>query len=51
VERTRPGASDDCFLRVDGVTGNSADARHRDEIELVGWSLAIVTVTGSDFDF
>lgn len=31
----------DCFLRVDGVMGDSADARHRGEIELVSWSLAM----------
>ena len=35
-------ATEDCFLRVDGVMGDSADARHRGEIELVGWSLAMV---------
>jgi type VI secretion system secreted protein Hcp len=35
-------ATEDCFLRVDGVMGDSVDARHRGEIELVGWSLAMV---------
>jgi type VI secretion system secreted protein Hcp len=34
-------ATGDCFLRVDGVAGDSADARHRGEIEVVSWSLAM----------
>jgi type VI secretion system secreted protein Hcp len=36
-------ATEECFLRVDGVQGDSADARHRGEIELVSWSLAMAT--------
>jgi hypothetical protein len=34
-----PAASEECFLRIDGVAGDSVDARHRGEIELVGWSV------------
>jgi type VI secretion system secreted protein Hcp len=34
-------AGEECFLRVDGVTGDSMDARHRGEIELVSWSLGM----------
>jgi type VI secretion system secreted protein Hcp len=38
-----PGAAatPECFLRVDGVPGESADARHRGEIELTGWTLGV----------
>jgi type VI secretion system secreted protein Hcp len=36
-------ATGDCFLRVDGVAGDSADARHRGEIEVVSWSLAMAS--------
>lgn len=28
----------DAFLKVDGIKGESTDAFHKDEIELVGWS-------------
>jgi type VI secretion system secreted protein Hcp len=28
----------DVFLKVDGIKGESTDAYHKDEIELVGWS-------------
>ena len=28
----------DVFLKVDGIKGESTDAFHKDEIELVGWS-------------
>jgi hypothetical protein len=31
-------ATGDCFLRLNGVPGDSADARHRGEIDGVGWS-------------
>ena len=31
-------ATEECFLKIDGITGDSADARHRGEIELVTWS-------------
>jgi type VI secretion system secreted protein Hcp len=36
-------ATEECFLRVDGVQGDSADARHRGEIELLSWSLGLTT--------
>jgi type VI secretion system secreted protein Hcp len=36
-------ATEECFLKIDGVTGDSADARHRGEIELVSWSLGLAT--------
>jgi type VI secretion system secreted protein Hcp len=36
-------ATEECFLKIDGVTGDSADARHRGEIELVSWSLGMAT--------
>ena len=39
-------AAEDCFLRVEGVAGDSADARHRGETEVVSWSLAMAS-TGS----
>jgi type VI secretion system secreted protein Hcp len=34
-------AGEECFLRIDGVAGDSADARHRGEIDLVSWSLGV----------
>lgn len=37
-------ATPECFLRVDGVPGESADARHRGEIELTGWALDVASV-------
>lgn len=45
-------ATEDCFLRVDGAQGDSADARHRGEIDVLTWSLAMTNtgaaaVTGS----
>jgi type VI secretion system secreted protein Hcp len=36
-------ATPDCFLRVDGAPGESADARHRGEIELTGWTLGVAS--------
>lgn len=36
-------ATEECFLKIEGVTGDSADARHRGEIELVSWSLGMAT--------
>jgi type VI secretion system secreted protein Hcp len=39
-------ATPECFLRVDGVAGESADARHRGEIELLSWTLGVAS-TGS----
>ena len=32
-------ATEECFLRVDGAQGDSADARHRGEIDVLSWSL------------
>lgn len=28
----------DCFLKIDGITGESQDAEHRDEIDVLGFS-------------
>jgi len=28
----------DYFLKIDGIPGESTDAKHKDEIDLVGWS-------------
>ncbi len=39
-------AAPECFLKVDGVAGESADARHRSESELTGWTLGVAS-TGS----
>ena len=36
-------ATEECFLRVDGVPGDSADARHRGEIELLSWTLGMTS--------
>ena len=36
-------ATEECFLRVDGVLGDSADARHRGEIELLSWTLGMTS--------
>jgi type VI secretion system secreted protein Hcp len=41
----------DVFLKVDGIKGESTDAYHKDEIEVVGWSwgaseVFIVSVSG-----
>jgi type VI secretion system secreted protein Hcp len=36
-------ATEECFLRIDGVAGDSVDARHRGEIDLVTWSLGVTT--------
>ena len=30
-------ASNDSFLKLDGIPGESMDAKHKDEIQLVGW--------------
>jgi type VI secretion system secreted protein Hcp len=40
-------ATEECFLKIDGVTGDSADARHRGEIELVNWSLWMTNEPGA----
>jgi len=40
-------ATEECFLKIDGITGDSADARHRGEIELVTWSLGMTTPVAS----
>jgi type VI secretion system secreted protein Hcp len=41
----------DFFLKVDGVTGESQDAKHKDEIEVLGWSWSEqqpnITATGA----
>ena len=34
-------ATPECFLKIDNVAGESADARHRGEIELTGWTLGV----------
>lgn len=34
-------ATPECFLKVDGVAGESADARHRGEIDLLSWTLGV----------
>jgi type VI secretion system secreted protein Hcp len=39
-------AAPECFLKLDNVPGDSADARHRGEIELTGWTLGVAS-TGS----
>ena len=36
-------AREDCFMRIDGVTGESLDARHRGEIEVQSWLLGVVS--------
>jgi type VI secretion system secreted protein Hcp len=33
-------AASDFFLKIDGIEGESADAKHKGEIELFGWSWA-----------
>lgn len=35
------GASFDMFLKVDGIKGESADSRHRDEIDVLSWSWGV----------
>jgi type VI secretion system secreted protein Hcp len=40
-------ATEECFLKIDGVTGDSAAARHRGEIELVNWSLGMTNQPGA----
>ena len=32
-------ATVDYFLRIDGIPGESVDARHKDEIEVLSWSM------------
>ncbi len=32
-------ATADYFLKIDGIPGDSTDARHRDEMEIVSWSV------------
>lgn len=39
-------AAGECFLRVDGVTGDCADARHKGEIGIVTWWLAMTNAPG-----
>ncbi len=34
-------AATDAFLKIDGVPGESQDAKHHDEIELLGWSWSV----------
>ena len=36
-------AAEECFLRVDGIPGDSADARHWGEIELLSWTLGMTS--------
>ncbi len=33
-------AASECFLRMDQIRGESADQAHRDEINILGWSIA-----------
>ena len=33
-----PAAADDVFLRLDGVRGESTDARHKGEIEILSYT-------------
>jgi type VI secretion system secreted protein Hcp len=40
-------ATPECFLRVDGIPGESADARHRGEIELTGWTLGVTSAVST----
>ena len=40
-------ATFDYFLRVDGIPGESADAKHKGEIEVLSWSWGETQETGS----
>jgi type VI secretion system secreted protein Hcp len=40
-------AAFDYFLRVDGIPGESADAKHKGEIEVLSWSWGETQETGS----
>jgi type VI secretion system secreted protein Hcp len=40
-------AAFDYFLRVDGIQGESADAKHKGEIEVLSWSWGETNATGS----
>jgi type VI secretion system secreted protein Hcp len=40
-------AAYNCFLRVDGVPGESTDDRHKDWIEIVSWSFGETRPTGT----
>src|SRR4029450_9835094 len=40
-------AAFDYFLRVDGIQGESADAKHKGEIEVLSWSWGETQATGS----
>lgn len=33
------GGGVDCFLRLDGIQGESVDPKHKDEIEVLSWAL------------
>lgn len=37
----------DVFLRVDGIKGESTDAHHKDEIEVLSWSWGATQTSGS----
>jgi type VI secretion system secreted protein Hcp len=43
---TSGGAVADYFLKIDGVAGESTDAKHKDEIELVSFSWGVAQTGG-----
>ncbi len=35
------------FLEIDGIAGESTDARHKDQIELLSWSWGVTNIVSS----
>ncbi len=46
-EFRRLTVASDIFLRVDGIKGESTDANHKDEIEVLSWSWGVTQTSGS----
>jgi type VI secretion system secreted protein Hcp len=48
VNRRRGGAVEDYFLKIDGISGESLDDKHKNEIELVSFSWGTSRDTGHE---